>query len=129
MAETISSLKKKADKIFSEWKRRSGANWKGDVICFTCFKTFRWQNTDAGHYEPRQFNNTRYDDRNVQVQCKTCNVWKGGQKTIFAVQLQKKYGKGILDDLRNKAKQTKQFTKDELKSIIKKYDRELLKYE
>ena len=123
--ETISSLKKKADAIFSKFIRLRDADWKGEARCFTCAIKKRWQEMDCGHYEDRGHNSTRYCERNCQIQCKPCNIWRAGRKTIFAVELRKKYGKGILEELRKQAEQTKQFTKDELEEIIERYKRKI----
>jgi len=121
MRETISLLKKQADKVFSEYIRRRDADWKDENFCFTCGVKKHWKQLQCGHYESRGNNNTRFDERNSQPQCVKCNVFHYGEKTIFALRLMEKYGKGILDTLRKKAQKTKQFTPKELKAIIKKY--------
>lgn len=121
MKKSISKLKKDLDKIYSEYIRSKDANFRGNVRCYTCGKIFHWKQVDCGHYESRSHNNTRYDERNTKPQCKSCNIWKRGNLTIFAVKLQKEYGTGILEELRKKASRTKQFTIKELEKSIECY--------
>jgi len=123
----VSKLKKVADTIFSKCRRKENADHRGLVRCFTCGKVDEWQKMDCGHYESRQFNNTRYSEINTQVQCKGCNIFKGGNKTIFAVKLREKYGEGILEKLRKEAQKIKQFSIPELEEMIIKFKTELSK--
>ena len=88
--------KKRLWKVFSEWVRRS-ENGK----CFTCSAQKDWKETDAGHYvnagssPPPLY----FDERNVHCQCDSCNRFKSGNKTVYALRLQQKYGSGILEEL------------------------------
>jgi hypothetical protein len=120
-SKSVSQLKKEADAVFSEYIRRKYADWKGMVRCITC-PTFRaWQQMQAGHYESRMHNATRYDERNVHPQCSKCNVWHTGEKPAYALYLQRTYGPKILAELRLAAKKTKQFTVQELRDLIQIY--------
>ena len=114
--ETVSSLKKELDKIFSRYIR-----YRDKGRCFTCRLVRDPKEMQNGHYVPRQFNSTRYDERNNNCQCYACNMLYGGQPDIYTINLQKKYGKKIVQELNNLRKQTKQFSVPELKEMIKKY--------
>lgn len=46
--------------------------------CFTCGKVLLYSRRQAGHYIPRVVRATRWDIKNVHVQCAACNVEKGG---------------------------------------------------
>lgn len=91
----LSSYKKKAWKVFSEFIRRRD---KGR--CFTCGKKLSWKEMDAGHYIPASVCGLYlyFDERNVNCQCTACNRFRHGNLTQYALKLQKKYGKDILEE-------------------------------
>ena len=59
MPTTISKLKKKLDKIFSEFIRRRNADHLGRVKCFTCGVEKHWKEQQAGHF---QLNRVDYEE-------------------------------------------------------------------
>ena len=113
---TVSSLKKKLDKTFSEYIRL-----RDNYTCFTCGKRMEKQFSQNGHFVPRQFNSTRYDERNNNCQCYACNMLYNGQPDIYALNLEKKYGRGIVKKLNTLRKQVKQFSIPELEQLIALY--------
>jgi len=122
-------LKKLLDEVFSKYTRQKRADWRGYNRCFTCGAMRLWKELQAGHYESRVFNSLRYNETNVQVQCRACNIFKQGNKTIFAVNLVRDYGPAILEDLRKQAQIAKQFTKQELKGLIAEYNEKIKQLE
>ena len=122
---TVRSLKRTADRLFSEIIRRSSINEFGWVFCVTCKKPDLWQNMDCGHYESRKHNNTRYDKRNCAPQCRTCNRFEEGRKYEFGKYLVEKYGEEIIEELRTLAYTNKRFTVSELQEMIKQFKLEL----
>lgn len=52
-----------------------------------------------GHFLPRQYLKTRYDERNNNCQCYACNMLYGGQGPTYAIRLEEKYGEGIVKEL------------------------------
>lgn len=74
-----------------------------------------------GHFVPRQYNATRYDERNCNAQCYACNMLYNGQPTEYALRLQAKYGDGIIKQLNDLRRTTKQFFIPELEALIEKY--------
>lgn len=122
---SVSSKKKTADKLFSEIIRRSCADTEGYVSCVTCKVSIHWTEADAGHYESRRHNNTRYDERNVWPQCRTCNRFEEGRKYEFGKFLVEQFGEGIIHELREAAHQIKRFTEPELQELINRFRKEL----
>lgn len=115
-AKTISQLKKILDKHFSIYIRmRDGGR------CFTCPYRNEWKRLQNGHFAPRQHSATRYDERNCNSQCFACNMFYGGRPDAYALNLQKKYGKGIIKELHDLARTTYQFSTKELKEKIEFY--------
>lgn len=95
---TTSQLKKKLDKVFSEYIRRKDA--KNEMAkCVTCGKIDHWENLQNGHYIPRGHLATRYREDNCHVQCVGCNVFKKGNYTAYSLYMLNKYGKEHLEEL------------------------------
>lgn len=98
--KTKTQLKKILDKLFSEYIRRRD---KGQ--CYTCKKQDEVKRMQCGHFIPRQYLATRYDEVNCHCQCYACNMLYNGQPGAFALRLDRDYGKGtveMLEQLRQK---------------------------
>lgn len=116
----VSKLKKDADKVFSLWVRRKDLDSDGLATCVTCGVKGEWKYMDAGHYVPRNWLKLRYDERNVHVQCKGCNVFKKGNMDEYARFMVREYGRGILNKLA-KEKVPHQMKAYQYQEIIDKY--------
>lgn len=106
------ALIKELDRVFSIYIRKRD---KGR--CFTC----GGKATDAGHYKRRGIMSLRWDKRNVNAQCRRCNHFESGKLDVYAVQLTRKYGWWILEELEEKAKKTFSPTREWLEAKIKEY--------
>ena len=102
MPTTISKLKKKLDKVFSEFIRRRNADHLGFINCFTCGVKKHWKEQQAGHFQSRSHHSTRWDEVNVQVQCVKCNMFRQGEQYKFGLYLDERYGKGTAKELDTK---------------------------
>lgn len=102
---SVASLKKKLRKIFNTFIRLRDTDENGVGKCISCNKPiFYGDNCQAGHYEPSSivFANLDFDEVNVNGQCAHCNGFLEGNKTGYMVGLVKKYGAGVLDQLKIK---------------------------
>lgn len=117
--KSISSLKKKADKIFSRYVRERDKH-RG---CITCGKILSPSKMDAGHWMGRGAGAVRYDEHNVHSQCKNCNRFsRGGQvPEIYRRKLNQLYGKEEVERIYVASKKAHRFTRDELEGIIQEY--------
>jgi hypothetical protein len=98
--KTISKLKKELDKFFSLYIRLREATDEGMVQCFTCGKVAHYKKgMQNGHFQSRSHLKTRFDEKNCQVQCIGCNMFKQGEQYRFALQLDGKYGEGTAEKL------------------------------
>ncbi len=93
------TLRKELDRLFSLYIRQRSADQNGTVQCYTCPKTDHWKKMQNGHFVPRQYLATRYDEMNCQVQCYACNMLYNGQPSVFARNLNRDFGKGTTLDL------------------------------
>lgn len=92
-----SQLKKKLDKIFSQYVRHKYAK-RGYVSCYTCDKVYMISEMQNGHFVSRANLATRYDERNCRPQCIGCNIFGRGRISIFAERLEREK-KGIVATL------------------------------
>lgn len=95
---TLSQLRRKLDKVFSEFIRQRD---KG--ICCTCGKQDTWKYMQCGHYISRSSLATRYNEINCHCQCVGCNIFKKGNMPSYTLFLQKKYGYEIIQSLYKKS--------------------------
>lgn len=118
--DSIPYLKKELDRVFSIWIRNRDSK-DGFNVCFTCGARKRIAELQAGHYHSRTYVALRWDDINVQNQCVACNIFKEGNKPMFAVNLQKKYGSDILEKLHIQRRNIFRPNASALKLLIQKY--------
>ena len=120
-SETLSSLKKKADKAHSLATRLRFAFRVGDELyckCVTCGSAKPLYATHCGHFMSRRYSGTRYDEQNTAPQCTFCNTYNQGQQYKFSLWLDDFYGDGTAKALAQKAQQYYKLTKAELLDII-----------
>jgi hypothetical protein len=96
--KTISKLKKELDKWFSLYIRlRDATEGVGMVQCFTCGKVAHYkEGMQCGHFQSRRHHSNKMDEKNCQVQCVACNMFKSGEQYKFGLSLDSKYGKELL---------------------------------
>jgi hypothetical protein len=120
MARKVSkkNLIKRLDSEFSKYIRTRG----GEIAeCFTCGKKDHWKNMDAGHFQSRRHYSTRWDETNVQVQCKSCNVFRQGEQYKFGLNLDGRFGDGTAERLEIKSKHLEKFSTTDLEELLDKY--------
>ena len=121
--ESVSAWKKKTWKPFSEFIRRRSVP-EGEVLgeCFTCGYRTEWKKLQGAHYIPRSLSGSLYfDPVNVQSCCLRCNMFLLGNLDAFNQKLVEKYGPGIIEELRKKKKEVKQWSVLELQSLEAHY--------
>jgi 5-methylcytosine-specific restriction endonuclease McrA len=119
-SESVSSLKKKADKVFSKYIRERDSEG-GFSECFTCGVQKPISQMQNGHFVSRAVNKLRYDELNCHAQCYSCNVMKHGDLYTYAKKLDEFHGDGTAEMLHSQRYATHKFTIQELKEIIERY--------
>lgn len=97
-------LKKELDKWFSLYIRNKYAK-NGTVYCYTCNKPCTVKTIQCGHFVPRQYLATRWDEDNCRPQEAGCNVWGRGQLLDFEENLIAEIGKDKVEALKQKRHQ------------------------
>jgi hypothetical protein len=119
---TRSKIVKKLDTIFSQYIRLKNSDNEVST-CFTCGKQDHWKKLQNGHFQSRRHYSTRWDETNCQVQCAGCNVFKYGEQYIFSKNLDSKFGEGTAQELHIQAQQIVKFSDEDLKEMIKNYEK------
>lgn len=96
---TTSVLQQRLDQIFSQYIRLRDANDNGFCRCITCNSMWRWQVIQNGHYIDRRHIGTRYDDRNCNPQCSSCNIGLRGNLDKYKRAIIEKHGVKLLEEL------------------------------
>ena len=117
---TRSKLVKKLDNIFSQYIRLS--NSVNDIAeCVTCNKKDHWKKMQCGHFQSRKHYSTRWDERNVAVQCAGCNVFRYGEQFKFSLYL----GGKLSEELLQKSRETVKFADVDLIEMADYYSNKL----
>ena len=120
---TRSKLVKKLDNIFSQYIRLS--NSVNDIAeCVTCNKKDHWKKMQCGHFQSRKHYSTRWDERNVAVQCAGCNVFRYGEQFKFSLKKSEKLSQELLD----KSRIITKFASYELEEMLQHYSSEVKKF-
>jgi hypothetical protein len=117
---TRTSLIKKLDTVFSIYIRRKDA--VNDIAqCVTCGKKDHWSKLQNGHWASRRHYSTRWDERNCNVQCASCNVFRAGEIYLYTKYLCSQYGDNFPEELYIQSQQIRKFTDVELQELIEHY--------
>jgi len=80
---------------------------------------------DAGHFINRKHLALRYNEINVQPQCRSCNRFDEGNLPAFGLALQQKYGEDIIKKLLATKVQTAKLSQWEVDEMIRYYKQEI----
>lgn len=89
-------IEERLDEAVSEYVRRSAAIDGGYVRCVTCNAMDHWKRFDNGHYISRVFRATRWNLKNMGVQCLHCNRFIGGVQHVMRRHLVKLHGEDAI---------------------------------
>lgn len=112
----LSYYRLKAIYTFNKWIR----NRDKENGCISCGGEIH----DAGHYySAGHYNQLRFNEDNVNGQCKKCNLFLRGNLILYTVNLEKKIGKERIDKLHFLAsiKKPVKYNKFFYMEIIEKY--------
>ena len=99
--KSVSALKKELDKWFSLYIRHKYVR-NGTVYCYTCNKPMLIKEAHCGHFVPRNYLATRFDEDNLRVQCPGCNLFGNGKPLDFEENLKAELGETAVEELKQK---------------------------
>lgn len=115
--ETVQDLMKKAQKVFNEFIRLRDR----DKPCVSCSRELKGK-YDAGHfYSSGGHKAVTFNEDNVHGQCVYCNQHKHGNLEPYRVELINRIGQENFLELRYKSQETANYSREELRELIKKY--------
>jgi hypothetical protein len=123
--KSLSSIKKKAWAIFSQYIRQSSADNRGYCTCYTCGNSANWKEMQAGHGIGGRTNTVLFDEEILRTQCVSCNIFKNGNYTIFTTKLIKEHGMEWWDNKLTNSRIPVKYTRSDLEEIISDYKRKL----
>jgi len=112
------SIAARACRIVQLYARLRDTDRNGYGYCRSCNKLVHFSSSDGGHFQPkgRHYNAACIDPRNVNLQCKLCNGFLGGNPAGYAEWMVEEYGLGILEELFLLSKKTNNKT-DMIKAV------------
>lgn len=123
------ALVKKLDTVFSKFIRlRDTKQWNFKYgRCISCGRVLPFDKLQCGHYHSRTHMNTRFDERNCNAECVSCNIFSADHLIGYRENLIKKIGEREVELLNVRAHQSKNYTCSELEILIKYYEQEVKK--
>jgi len=122
-------LKAKLDKVFSMYIRlRDSKEFDFKAFkCISCGRILPFEDADAGHFFSRKHNSVRFNEKNVNAECKYDNRFNAEHLEFYRDNLIKKIGQKNFDILKWESSQTKKWSDFELKELIKYYNGLIIK--
>ena len=108
---------KRIDPPFHRYIRLRDTDKNGYGCCISCGKDIHFTEGDAGHFISRQHKNTRWNEENVNLQCKYCNMWEGGNAYMYG----KTLGTEKAEELIILSKQIRKFSEQEYEDLYYYY--------
>lgn len=94
---------------------------KGWGYCCSCGKIV--VNGDAGHFIGKGFggrSGVRYDERNINLQCRNCNRFHEGNKLEYRKFMLDRYGQDVIDEL-ERLHRTRNYSLMDLQGLLLYY--------
>ena len=121
--KSFATLKRKLDKLFSEWIRRKVG--RDVVTCITCGAVHHWKEIQCGHFISRIYLATRWNEQNAHPQCYSCNVLRRGNYGEYSLFMLKMYGQAIIEELIALKRRPVKLSRSDLEEMIQTYQAKL----
>ncbi|MCS3304383.1 recombination protein NinG [Bacteroides faecis] len=118
-------LKKRLDIIFGQYIRLRDINEDGYITCISCGRTLSYGESECGHYIGREHMTVRFDEKDCNAQCHTCNHDKRGNPEGYRLGLIRKYGESTVESLEQAKKQTDKMFESDYREKIAHYRKEV----
>jgi len=115
------------DTWFSKFIRLRDSDDNGYLCCISCQKVVHWKKADAGHFVNRKHYALRYNEKNVNGQCRACNRFDEGAGPGYSIGIRKKYGTQIIEILLAMKNSSTKWTQFEINELVKYYKKEVKK--
>ncbi|HEY3405418.1 MAG TPA: recombination protein NinG [Ohtaekwangia sp.] len=121
--DSLSTLIKKLDTVFSEFIRLRDCDDKGTVTCFVTGERVWWRDSDAAHYIHRAAMTTRYDQMNVHATTKDTNQFEDPfqHEKKYREKMVSTYGLSTVTQLEQRGRELQKFMRHEILELIETY--------
>ena len=120
-SKSNSALEETAWKYFSLFIRLRDSDRYGYGRCITCHKHIHYTEGHSGHCLSRRYKAIKYDERNNNLQCVSCNTFHGGRPDLYRENIDAKWGKGTYQELLDKSKTLIQRKRFHFIALIEQY--------
>lgn len=118
--KSVSKLKKELDKVFNAFIRARDTSGK-QFTCISCNTIKPLKQLQAGHFYSCEFTAVRWDEKNVNGQCISCNIFDQGNFPGYLKGMIKKYGQTTVDILDVKKNNKAKMSAFEYEILISEY--------
>lgn len=129
MKSELSRAKDRAWEWFSKYIRTRDClkttGTKTHGVCITCGKTVPFGEADAGHFIGGRKNAVLYDEELVNLQCKPCNGYGGGEYQKYTLKMIRIHGEDWVNEKLNLKHETRPMKAWEHREIAEKYKKKL----
>lgn len=115
--------KERVQKLANRYARLRDCNGEGGAMCISCYGWFDFDELDGGHFIPATSQVVRYDERNINAQCRKCNRFLHSNARNYYKGMIRKYGIAVTEELEAQEHRTKKWTLEEL-AVIEVYYKE-----
>lgn len=117
------------DQVFSKYIRLLNADRDGNVECYTCGHKAFWRQSGQqnGHFKSRSAMGTRWLRLNCAVQCTACNSYRQGNLKVFAENLTRDYGEGVVEYLDQQSKKISKVSVEKVRKLRTYFEGEVLR--
>jgi hypothetical protein len=96
--------------------------------CITCKKIITYENSDAGHFlTKKSHHSVKFNEKNCHLQCSACNTFNCGEQLLYIIELEKMYGRKVVDNLILEGNRPRKFTDEDYIKIIEVYNDKISK--
>lgn len=130
MASTRKTLINKVQlKVQLYARLRDCGGRSGGANCISCGLWFRFEDMDGGHFVSKTSSAIRFDERNINAQCRKCNRFLHGNERNYFHGMVKKYGLEVTEEIESQEHITKKWSEPELLELLNYYTEKIKEYE
>lgn len=126
--KSLKTLKKESARLFQLYVRLRDSDSKGFGNCCSCGKNIHYKEADGGHFVSRGYLCTLFNEKNVALQCKRCNLM-GGNASGYALFMLDKYGREVIEELNILKNKPTKYSKAFYELFIKEFKQKVRELE
>lgn len=100
----------------------------GGTNCISCGRWSEFSDLDGGHFLSKTSSAIRFDERNVNAQCRKCNRFLHGNERNYYHGMVRKYGLEVTQELEALEHTTKKWSEPELAELLNYYNEKIKEY-